>query len=350
MNHRQPIRILFLADTHLGFDLPFRPRIQRRRRGPEFFDNYHKAIDAAHRCKTDLLVHGGDLFYRSKFPIKLARMASEPLLRLADEGIPIFIVPGNHERSVIPFGHLFSHPNIFIFDRPRTFVQNIRGTRLVLAGYPFVRQHIRPNFKSLTRQTGYTEIDADIRLLCIHQCFEGAGVGPKGYTFRYGADVIKAADLPRNLNAVLTGHIHRHQILTADLNGKPLPAPVLYPGSIERTSFAERHERKGYLILELDRSRPENRHDIRWTFEQLPARPMIQLGLDAAAMTAEELGNWVERSVQEITPDSIVKMMVHGRIGAKQREMLRAASLRRMAPETMNIEAVLVEERRAGHQ
>ena len=39
------VRILFLADTHLGYDLPFRPRIKRRRRGPEFFaiiDNFRQ--------------------------------------------------------------------------------------------------------------------------------------------------------------------------------------------------------------------------------------------------------------------------------------------------------------------
>ena len=36
------IRILFLADTHLGFDLAFRPRIERRRRGPEFFANFFR--------------------------------------------------------------------------------------------------------------------------------------------------------------------------------------------------------------------------------------------------------------------------------------------------------------------
>jgi hypothetical protein len=33
------IRTLLIADTHLGFDLPFRPRIKRRRRGPDFFAN-----------------------------------------------------------------------------------------------------------------------------------------------------------------------------------------------------------------------------------------------------------------------------------------------------------------------
>ena len=31
------IRVLLLADTHLGFDLPSKPRVERRRRGPDFF-------------------------------------------------------------------------------------------------------------------------------------------------------------------------------------------------------------------------------------------------------------------------------------------------------------------------
>jgi DNA repair exonuclease SbcCD nuclease subunit len=38
------IRILLIADTHLGFDLPFRPRIKRRRRGLDFFANFERAL------------------------------------------------------------------------------------------------------------------------------------------------------------------------------------------------------------------------------------------------------------------------------------------------------------------
>ena len=38
------IRILLVADSHLGFDLPFRPRIKRRRRGPDFFVNFEWAL------------------------------------------------------------------------------------------------------------------------------------------------------------------------------------------------------------------------------------------------------------------------------------------------------------------
>ena len=347
MTQGSPIRILFLADTHLGFDLPFRPRIRRRRRGYDFFDNYQAVMNAALQQKVDLVVHGGDLFYRSKFPVELARMAFAPLLRVAKKGLPVYIVPGNHERSSIPFAHLLAHPNIHIFDRPRTFTRLVRGVRVTLVGYPFVRHHIRRDFKNLLRQTGFFDLDTDIRLLCIHQCLEGARVGPVGYTFRYGSDVIKGSELPADLDGVLTGHIHRHQVLTRDLNGKPLSAPVMYPGAIERTSFAEMDEPKGYMILECIPAANRKRYKIRWAFESLATRPMVELVMADTAMTASEMNHWIERSLQDLHPDSIVRIKIFGRVRSAQREILRAASLRRLAPETMNIEAVLVDERRS---
>jgi DNA repair exonuclease SbcCD nuclease subunit len=119
------IRILFLADTHLGFDLPFRPRIQRRRRGSEFFANFERALLPALQGRVDCVdcvVHGGDLLYRSKVPPRLVAMAFEPLKQVADQGIPVYLVPGNHERSAIPYRHLAEHPGIYIFDRPQTYL------------------------------------------------------------------------------------------------------------------------------------------------------------------------------------------------------------------------------------
>ena len=115
------IRILFMADTHLGFDLPFRPRIKWRRRGPDFFANFERALLPALNGEVDAVVHGGDVLYRSKVPARLVEMAFEPLKRVAAAGVPVYLVPGNHERSTVPHGHLAAHPNIYLFDRPRTY-------------------------------------------------------------------------------------------------------------------------------------------------------------------------------------------------------------------------------------
>ena len=96
-------RILLLGDTHVGFDTPLRPRIERRRRGPAFLANFERALAPARRGEVDLVVHGGDLLHRSQLPASLVQAALAPLLALADRGLPIFLVPGNHERSRIPY-------------------------------------------------------------------------------------------------------------------------------------------------------------------------------------------------------------------------------------------------------
>ena len=332
------IRILFLADTHLGFDLPFRPRIQRRRRGPEFFANFKRALMPVWQGRVDCVVHGGDLLYRSKVPPQLVAMAFEPLKQVADQGTPVYLVPGNHERSAIPHIHLAAHPGIFIFDRPRTYLLRKADFTLALAGFPFVRHGIRNNFLHRLDQTGRLHVEADIQVLCIHQSIDGATVGPAGYIFRYAPDVIKASDIPAAFSAVLSGHIHRFQVLSNDLKGKPLNAPVFYPGAIERTSFAEKNEKKGYLTLEFETGGLGSGRLRQWQFHELPARPMIQLDLHPRHMEAAELRSWLESNIGELPEDAIVKLKIHGRISQDAMAVLRAASLRSLAPPTMNID------------
>ena len=48
-----------------------------------------------------------------------------------------------------------------------------------------------------------------------------------------------------------TTKIHRHQVLTHDLRGRPFGSPVFYAGSTARTSFVERFEPKVYLKMEI---------------------------------------------------------------------------------------------------
>jgi len=58
-----PLRILLLADTHPGFDLPAKPRVERARRGEDFCEAFEHALAPATRGEVDVVVHGGDLFY-----------------------------------------------------------------------------------------------------------------------------------------------------------------------------------------------------------------------------------------------------------------------------------------------
>lgn len=331
------IRILLTADTHLGFDLPFRPRIQRRRRGDDLFANFRRMLAAARAQGVDAIIHAGDLFYRSKVPPQLVEMAFEPLKAVAASGIPIFIVPGNHERSRIPHSELSMHPKLHVFTRPQTFNLSIRGYALAISGFPFVRTNIRDRFDSLVEATRWQQTDADCRLLCIHQSVAGATVGPCGYMFRRGGSVIRPVDIPRTFTAILAGHIHRFQVLEKDLKGDPLPAPVLYPGAIERISFAERHEAKGFLFLSIDPAAHGDRQRLTWKFQRLPTRPMITLKLRPGAMDLPAFTALLHETLTRLPPDAIINLKLFGRIPEAHLTVLRAKALRDLGHPGMNI-------------
>jgi DNA repair exonuclease SbcCD nuclease subunit len=257
-----PVRLLFLSDTHLGFDLPARPRTARHRRGPEFFESYEAALAPARRGEVDAVVHGGDLLYRSRVPAWLAEAALAPLRRLAEAGVPVLLVPGNHERGAVPYPLLARHPRLHVLDRPRSVTLEAGGLRVAFEGFPYAAG-VRARFPALLAEARAGAGPADARVLLLHQCVEGATCGPGHFTFRHGPDVVRRADLPRDAAAVLCGHVHRHQVLPA--RGGP---PVIYAGSTERTSGAEAGERKLALRLSISRRGLEGLEPVA-----LPDRP-----------------------------------------------------------------------------
>lgn len=329
------IRILLVADSHLGFDLPSKPRIERRRRGHDFLANYATALKPAESGEVDLVVHGGDVFHRPRVPASLVWQAVRPLRGIAERGIPVVVVPGNHERARLPHAQLADHPLIHVFDRPRTHVVDVAGTRVALAGFPFERGDIRTRFRSVLARTRWEAADAGVRLLCMHQCIEGATVGPGNFTFTTARDVIRGSEIPVGFACVLSGHIHRHQVLTRDLAGRPLAAPVLYPGSVERTSVAEKGERKGYMMVEATAG---SGVPPTWSFHELHARPMLDREVEAGGATARAFEAAVLDAILGAPADAVLRIRVRGRATPAMARVVSAARLRKMAPPTMNVD------------
>lgn len=324
------MRILLLADTHIGFDLPRRPQVARRRRGHDFLANFRRALEPALRGEVDLVVHGGDLLFRSRVPPGTVEAAMEPLIEVAASGVPVYLVPGNHERSRIPLHLWAQHPEIHIFDRPRTFHRRIHEHTIALSGFPFVRD-IRSRFRAVIEESGYRAESTDAAVLCMHQAVEGARVGPGSFTFRNGEDVVRGGDIPHGLDAVLSGHIHRAQVLRRSLRRGPLPAPVIYPGSVERTSFAECDEPKGYVIVTVG-AQPQP--DLHWV--RLPARPMVELSV-ASAPGRAAVEAALRSQLHQLPRDAVVRVQLQGAWSPGAQLALAAANLRRLAPATMNI-------------
>ncbi|MBN2564512.1 MAG: DNA repair exonuclease [Candidatus Eisenbacteria bacterium] len=328
--------LLFLADTHLGFDQPVRPRVERRRRGPDFLANFRRVLAAAIEHNVDLVVHGGDLFFRSRVPEAIVDLVYAELLTFADHGIPLVIVPGNHERSRLPTSLFAQHPNIHVFDAPGTLRFQLGGARVALAGFPCDRKSIRTDFRQLVAATGLKNATADVRLLCLHQTIEGATVGSSGYTFRNGHDVIRQRDLPKSCHAVLAGHIHRHQIMHVKRDGDR-PLPVIYPGSIERTSFAEAEETKGYCRLVFGPSPHGDWTLNRNEFVRLPTRPMVTVALPAR-LAPDGVDDFLAHVAREAPPDAILRFTCPGTVSPETRRAFGSGRVADRLPPEINFQ------------
>lgn len=329
MTEVKKIKIIFLADSHLGFDFPIKPRIERRRRGEDFFNNFRAILNYAKESNADFVLHGGDFFFRAKVPQKIVDLSYSILLEFAENNIPFIIVPGNHERSKMPVSIFLNHPNLFIFDEPKTFKFTKSGADISISGFPCERKESRDKFRELVEKCN-NRYDSDIKILLLHQTFENSRV--IGYTFKYGKDVISFESIPKKFDAILTGHIHRQQILVKNFSDKRVP--IIYPGSIERTSFQEKDEKKGFYEIIYTQ-----RDDGHWkmkelNFKELPTRPMIDLTLDEK-INSENLESYLIKYIKSFPENAIVRLKI------KNKDLiphLKADFLKSIFPYSMNFE------------
>jgi len=253
-------RFLHLADTHLGARHPDRGP------GDPYVEAFRAALAPALAGEIDIVIHSGDLYNRSRPPTRVVADACGGLADAAEAGAHVLLVPGNHERSVIPGRLLLGHPRIHVLDAPGRIDLTLDGLEIAFFGFPFVRHDVRGRFEDLLAATGWPHGRADVNILLAHQTFDSASVGPIDYTFRGGPDVIPRAWVPIDFDHVALGHIHRRQ----DLPHPERPELLFsYPGATERTSRAERREVKGYLTGRLAPGGPTET-----AFVPLPSRPI----------------------------------------------------------------------------
>jgi DNA repair protein SbcD/Mre11 len=329
------VRVLFVSDTHMvsigrhgraSSDIAAEMTSFRISSAPW---SRHAPVKSMSSCTA------ATCCTESRVPAWLTETALAPLKRLASSGVPVLLVPGNHERGRIPYPLLAVHDGLHVFDRPRSVVLHAGGVRVAFIGLPYTHD-IRRRFPAMLAAASRENTTADVRVLCVHHCVEGATCGPGNFTFRFGADIIRTADLPGEVAVTLSGHIHCHQVLRPA--GRP---PVIYAGSVERTSFAEAPETKGFVVLRLTQSGLGP-----FEFRPLPARPMVARTVhfdDADAMGGHLR---VAAAIDSTPHDAVVHLRVTGTMPAT----LTAAALRAMAGARTVTLAVPAADRRVDRQ
>lgn len=253
------MRILATSDSHFGYESG-RTTQAKSEIIQRMFDIFQEVMQKAKSENADLVLHGGDMFNRSQPKEKIVSEAYDLIENIADEGIPFIGIPGNHDRSQLPESLLnFFNSDIYLINK----FSSIEINSLTILCFPYIEN----NPQLLVNKSDKIASNNPTRnhiVLC-HQLFDGAMFGPRPHIFRNRSDTLVINNLPLNVRLVLSGHIHRSQTLQNR---------VYYTGSLERTSFMEIIEPKGYLIIDVE----EDYIDV--SFKKIKTLPMEVLELD----------------------------------------------------------------------
>ena len=340
------MKLLHTADIHLGFkthgrrdaETGLNTRLLDVRRSLEAV--VQRALDA----DVDAFLFCGDAYHTADPTPTQQDIFVQCLRPLADAGIPIVLIVGNHDHPVTfgrassldIFDHIAGEVQCYRKPAPSVQVLDTKSGPLQLIPLPwpirsqilakdeyrrmspdelrqFVEEHYvtyvqRRTTEILDEETGVapdgTEraLSPDVpTVLAGHVTVQGAALSGSEHTTTIASEPkFTVGQLAvRPIDYVALGHVHRPQNRNAE--GHP---PVVYSGSIERVTFNEADEEKGVQLVDIDPERDPVTHT---TFVETPARPFVAVSVDAR--DADDPTEQVLRAIRERdVTDAIVRV------------------------------------------
>jgi exonuclease SbcD len=308
--------------------------------------------------EIDCFLFCGDAYHTADPTPTQQKIFARCLQPIADADIPIVLVIGNHDH---PVSHgkassldifPFLDGDIHLFTRPSLKTIPTKSGPLQLLALPWpIRSLI------LTKDEHRRKTPDEVRAFIEQKYVEYVqaatatikdgkeGFTPDTPTVLAGHLTVQGAELAGSertsliarepkftvgqlavppVHYVALGHIHQPQNRNPEGN-----IPVMYSGSIERVSFKERGERKGFYLIEIDPSRTPAATP---TYVHTPARPFIAIDVDARdaaaptehildAIAAHDLADAVVRVRYRINEEQVALIDTH-----RLREALQGAA------------------------
>ena len=239
------MKILHFSDLHIGVENygKIDPNTGLSTRLSDFLSSFDELVDFALSEPVDIVILAGDV-YKGRDPSQThQREFAKRLSRLSSNGIPTFVLVGNHDlpnsttraNSVEIFPTL-DVANVFIGDRLDTYKIPTNSGILQIVAVPWPRRGgilSREESRNLTIDQVREEIESRITsgitrqaelldpnlpsILTAHATVNGATVGTERSMMLGNDHVLMVSALQQpGIDYVALGHIHKHQILRSE--------------------------------------------------------------------------------------------------------------------------------------
>ena len=285
---RKPMKIIHLADTHLGYSA-YRKVSERgfNQREEDINAAFIQAIDKIIELKPEIVLHCGDLFDAVRPSNRILHLALSQILRLIQAKIKVIIISGNHDTPKQRYlGSVFSIFEVLPIQSNQLWIAH-KGCyeKIGLDGMTIHALPQCPSPEQFEQELAKITLDPNTKnILMLHAGTKGMQEFSHG---DFNELLIDSRYLEKPFDYIALGHYHGQVQV-----GKG----AYYSGSTERLSFNEVNRAKGFLEINLDQgSRP--------VFHELKIRPMIEIpfinaqGLDSIALMAA-----IEKGIQSIDP------------------------------------------------
>jgi len=293
------MKIVHFADLHLGVEVYGKPDPASGldTRLLDFLAAFDKLVDYAVCQKVDLVLFCGDAF-KSRDPSQTQqREFARRIRKLADAGIPVFLLIGNHDLPAAS-GRATSTeiydtlriPKVTVAGQPKVYNIETASGQLQIAALPWPRKSniegkAQGDGQSLSSDEIKAKVEAAISakisqmaaeidpvipsILAAHIWVDGAATASER-KFILGAEptvMLSNIALPA-FDYVALGHLHKRQ----EMSSTP---PVIYSGSLERLDFGEEKDDKGFYVIDIDVR--DGRKIIEHHFHRLDGRRFLTL-------------------------------------------------------------------------
>ncbi|MEC0229226.1 metallophosphoesterase family protein [Paenibacillus alba] len=316
------LRFMHAADLHL--DSPFKgmsalPERVRERTRESTFESLKELVGLAIQEQVDFVLISGDVYDLSDRSLRAQIRFQKALEQLAGQGIPTYIIHGNHDpedgraaKLVWPAGvHFFACDQV----QTMTVEKADRGVIAQIHGISYRTAAVTDNL-ALHFKAGQADV-CQIGLL--HTNVDG-DPGHDNYAPCSKQDLLAAG-----MHYWALGHVHTRSVLQEQ------PA-IVYPGNLQGRSIRETGPRGCYIVEMSEGGRAELTFHaldrVRWFQERLSIA-----GIQTEQELKDRLGERLERVRSEADGrDAVVRLVLEGR-GASHGLLRKGRALQELTAE-----------------
>ena len=328
------MRIVHFADLHLGVESYSHIDLNTGLSTcfGDFLATLDEVVEFAINQGVDLVLFCGDA-YKTRDPSQThQREFARRVGRLAQSGIPVFLLVGNHDlphalarATTVEIFDTLAVKNVIVASQPGTYRVETKSGPVHIVALPWLRRSsllIREEAKNLTIDEINRRLErmlADIvtaeikqldpamlTILAAHASLANARTGSER-AMTIGQEPLLLLSQVANpaFDYVALGHIHCGQILSYN-------PPVVYPGSLQRLDFGDEGDNKGFYTVEINKRKgaipsfyPVKARRFLTIKVHIPANDLnpTYTILRAVAQHKHEINNAIVR-VQIIIPES----------------------------------------------